>query len=72
MAISIDWRNTLVVPVPVDAASFRQVNVAGAEGLLIERAAGSRQLLWSANGQMYVLAAPLGAAEMLEMAQSLQ
>jgi hypothetical protein len=60
--------------VPVDAASFRQVNVAGAEGLLIEieRAPGSRQLLWSTNGQMYVLAAPLGAAEMLEMAQSLQ
>ena len=72
MAYAIDWRNTLVVPVPVDAASFRQVNVAGTEGLLIERATGSRQLLWSTNGQMYVLAAPLGAAEMLEMAQSLQ
>ncbi len=72
MANSIDWRNTLVVPVPVDAASFRQVNVAGADGLLIERARGSRVLLWSTGGQMYALAAPLAAAEILEMAQSLQ
>jgi hypothetical protein len=72
MAYAIDWRNTLVVPVPVDAASFRQVNVAGADGLLIERARGGCVLLWSANGQMYALSAPLGAAALLEIAQSLQ
>jgi hypothetical protein len=72
MAYAIDWRNTLVVPVPVDAASFRQVSVAGADGLLIERARGGCLLLWSTNGQMYALAAPLGAAAMLEIAQSLQ
>jgi len=29
-------------------------------------------LLWSTNGQMYALEAPLGAAAMLEIAQSLQ
>jgi hypothetical protein len=72
MAYSIDWRNTLVVPVPVDAASFRQVNVAGTDGLLIERSRGGCLLLWSTNGQMYALSAPLGAAAMLEIAQSLQ
>ncbi len=72
MAYSIDWRNTLIVPVPTDAASFRQINVAGAEGLLVERLRGGRVLFWSAGGQMYVLTSPMGAAEMLEMAQSLQ
>jgi len=72
MAYAIDWRNTLLVPVPVDAASFRQVNVAGADGLLIERARSGCLLLWSTNGQMYALEAPLGAAAMLEIAQSLQ
>jgi hypothetical protein len=72
MAYSIDWRNTLVVPVPADAASFRQINVAGADGLLVERVRGGRVLFWSTGGQMYVLASPLGAAELLEMAQSLQ
>jgi hypothetical protein len=72
MAYSIDWRNTLIVPVPADAASFRQINVAGADGLLVERVRGGRVLFWSTGGQMYVLASPLGAAEVLEMAQSLQ
>ena len=72
MANSVDWRNTLIVPVPVDAASFRQINVAGADGLLIERERGGRMLLWSTGGQMYALATFLGAEEMLEIAQSLQ
>lgn len=72
MAYAIDWRNTLVVPVPGDAASFRRVDVAGADGLLIERASGGCLLLWSTNGQMYALSAPLGAAAVLEIAQSLQ
>ena len=72
MANSIDWRNTLLVPVPSDAASFRQVNVAGADGLLIERARGGRLLLWAVGGQMYALAGGGGAEELLEIAQSLQ
>jgi hypothetical protein len=72
MAYSVDWRSTLVVPVPADAASFRELNVAGANGLLIERARGGFVLLWSAGGQMYSLAGLLSAAEMLEVAQSLQ
>jgi hypothetical protein len=71
-AYSVDWRNTLIVPVPADAASFRQINVAGADGLLVERLRGGRTMFWSAGGQMYVLTGPIGDAELLEMAQSLQ
>jgi hypothetical protein len=72
MAYSVDWRSTLIVPVPADAASFRQANVAGADGLLIERARGGSVLLWSTGGRTYALSAPLGADGLLEMAQSLQ
>jgi hypothetical protein len=72
MANSIDWRSTLLVPVPADAASFRQVNVAGADGLMVERARGGRTLLWTAGGQMYILVAGMGDEQMLEIAQSLQ
>jgi hypothetical protein len=72
MANSIEWRNTLLVPVPADAASFRRVNVAGADGLMIERARGGRLLLWAAGGQMYALSAGMGEEQMLEIAQSLQ
>jgi hypothetical protein len=72
MAYSVDWRNTLIVPVPADAASFRQIDIAGADGLLVERLRGGRMMFWSAGGQMYVLVGYQGAAELLEMAQSLQ
>ncbi|HET8698397.1 MAG TPA: hypothetical protein VFO94_12970, partial [Gammaproteobacteria bacterium] len=36
LAQTIDWRTTLLVPVPVNAASFRQVNIQGESALLIE------------------------------------
>ena len=35
MAQSIDWHSTFLVPVPADAASFREVDVHGTNGLLI-------------------------------------
>ncbi len=35
-AHSVDWRSTLVVPIPVEAATFRQIDVRGNQGLLIE------------------------------------
>lgn len=35
MAQSIDWHSTFLVPVPADAASFREVEVNGVTGLLI-------------------------------------
>src|SRR5262245_30379625 len=35
VAASVDWRSTLIVPVPTTAASFSQVDVNGHRGLLI-------------------------------------
>jgi hypothetical protein len=35
-ALNVDWRTTLLVPVPLNAAHFRQVDVQGNAGLLIE------------------------------------
>ena len=40
-AYSIDWHGTLLVPVPADVASFREVEVETSQGLLIE-ASGER------------------------------
>ena len=42
MSVTIDWRSTLIVPVPSKAAAYRPINVAGNEGLLIEGARGQR------------------------------
>lgn len=80
-AQSIDWRSTLIVPVPASDASFRQVNIGGQEGLLIEPVTtpdGGRRdddpllLLWAAGDRVFALAAPLSAPALLEMAHTLQ
>ena len=80
-AHNIDWRTTLLVPVPAEVAAFRQVLVQGNNGLLIESRSrdgageGTRpvaQLMWSAAGSMYVLMGNVRSEELFVMAQSLQ
>jgi hypothetical protein len=81
---SIDWRATLLVPVPVQGGSFREVEVSGQPGLLVTvqppphaapagSAGRARSLvLWSAEGQVFALQGPASrdGVEILEMAQS--
>jgi hypothetical protein len=80
-AQSIDWRSTLVVPIPANVASFRQVTVQGGSGLLLEGAragdggphgkAGA-VVLWSDGSRVFALSGGLGPEQLLEMAQTLQ
>ncbi len=77
MSVTIDWRTTLVVPVPSKAMSYRPINVAGNEGLLIQGvAAGERYpggvLMWSAGGETFAVAGAVSGPELLEIAQTLQ
>ena len=77
MSTTIDWRTTLIVPVPSKAVAYRPLNVAGNEGLLIEGlAAGERfpggVLMWSAGGETFAVAGAVGGQELLEIAQTLQ
>ena len=68
-AYSIDWHGTLLVPVPADVASFREVDVGTARGLLIEandqaslgtsgprRGEKGAMVLWSDGGKVFSLA----------------
>ncbi len=80
-AQSFDWRTTLILPVPSDVASFRQIDVQGNPGLLIERAdrVGAVRLppiesrvLWASGGSVYTLMGNVRSAELFEMAQSMQ
>jgi hypothetical protein len=80
MSVTIDWRSTLVVPVPSQAASYRPINVAGNEGLLIEGRGNAegvppRILMWAAGGRTFAVGGavngPMGV-ELLEIAQTLQ
>ncbi len=78
-AQSFDWRTTLLVPIPANTASFRQVSVQGASGLLLELAGTgdghhrpASLLLWSDGSRVFQLRGSVGSAALLEMAQTLQ
>jgi hypothetical protein len=79
LAQSIDWRTTLLVPVPANAVGFSQVTVQGNSGLLIGLVApgGHRHrqgdiLLWSSNGRVFALRGTIPSTELVEMAQTVQ
>jgi len=83
---AIDWRTTLLVPVMVQGGTFREVDVAGAQGLLVSyespvrptsegTARRPRQqslLLWSTADQAFAITGPGGGMDLLEMAQSIR
>ena len=77
MSVTIDWRSTLIVPVPSKAVAYRPINVSGNEGLLIEGLAQNEKypggvLMWSANDRTYAIAGAASGEELLEIAQNLQ
>jgi len=80
LASSIDWRSTLLVPVPTTASSFRQVTVQGNPGLLVtttgenggkKRRAGT-VLLWTEGDRVFALAGTLGDRDLMQVAESVR
>jgi hypothetical protein len=85
-ARAIDWRSTLLVPVPIRGQQYREVEVRGQKGLLVSlrpepkttpdgttRRGGWRSvLLWSEGDLCFGLQGPGDGAEVLEMAQSIR
>lgn len=72
---TVDWASTLVVPIPRNGATYRQIEVDGVTGYLIQRPsddAPQYALVWVKNGILYTIGG-LGAdsASALEMANSL-
>lgn len=75
-ANTIDWRTTLLVPVPAAVANFHEVDIGAGKGLLIETATTARprasQLLWSAGGSVFALIGDVQPEDLFEMARSTQ
>ena len=84
VAANIDWRNTLVVPVPMNAASFRQIEVNGHPGLFVRmnaqtepgeggrRHRGGAMVMWSDRGRVFAVQGDMSPEDVLEVAQSLR
>jgi hypothetical protein len=81
IATTTDWRTTLLVPVPLNASTFRQVTVRGQQGLMIttagkdasgeERRAGTI-VLWSEGDKIFATTGNLNNKDLLQMAESVQ
>ncbi len=82
VAQSIDWRTTMVVPVPINASTFRQVTVHGQPGLLVTtagRGAGENEprrdgtvVMWSEGDRIFAITGNLNSSDVMEMAESVQ
>ncbi len=82
IASSVDWRSTLLVPVPANASSFRRVSVQGQPGLLITTslppdAEGRRRrdgtvILWTEGERVFALTGNLGNPDLMQIAESIR
>jgi hypothetical protein len=75
LAQTIDWKSTLVLPIPRRAGTFSQVTVAGTPATLITNNGGRRGpdyvLIWVKNGIIYGLVGHGDASEAVTLANSL-
>jgi hypothetical protein len=74
-AASIDWTQTLVVPIPPTAQTFRRVSVDGEPGLVVTYQPPNESLttlvMWSRGDRVYGLASVQAAGDVLAMADSI-
>jgi hypothetical protein len=82
----IDWRTTLLVPIPAEGSNFREVEVQGRKGLLVSgrhrakpgpdgrtrRGSWNSVLLWADDDNVYAAAGPGHGIEVLQMAESIE
>jgi len=72
----IDWASTLVIPVPTDIVSFREVTVDGVSGLLLQERRSeygpAAVLMWQKGGVVYALSGQASPEDLLSMANSLR
>jgi len=82
IASSMDWKSTLLVPVPSNAASFREVDVHGHKGLLIhierpatkdgEKAQRGTMVMWTEGDRVFAVQGDMYNEDVLEVATSLR
>ena len=74
---NLDWTSTIVLPIPTALSDFREVTVAGEQGVLLGpwrhdgESTGQPTLLWQKDGIVYVLSGPRDYETLLRMAESM-
>jgi hypothetical protein len=72
LAQSIDWTNTMLLPVPENVASFSEVEVDGVSGIALTSINGrDAAIMWQKDGVVFVLSGQ-HISDLLTAAASLQ
>lgn len=82
VASTVDWKTTLLVPVPTSAGSFLQVTVNGQQGLFIRTKSETRPdgtrirsgglVVWGEGGRVHAVRGEIESDELLGFANSLR
>jgi hypothetical protein len=81
LAASVDWRSTLLIPVPSNASSFRKVSVQGNPGLFVttvrEGKAGQRRrsgsvVMWTEGDRVFALEGTMDESDLMQVAESVR
>jgi hypothetical protein len=73
---TIDWTNTVVIPIPSDVSEFVEVTIAGEDGVLLRpRDMGAdstgRTLLWRKGDVVYAVAGKASSQTLIQIAESM-
>ncbi|MGH9386307.1 MAG: hypothetical protein ACRD2N_18685 [Vicinamibacterales bacterium] len=75
-AQAIDWHTTLLVPVPPNVSSFKQVTIGGRPGILLEHQPPNQSpttaVMWSTTERVFALVSIHGLDQVLTMADSVR
>jgi anti-sigma factor RsiW len=73
LAWTVDWRSTLIVPIPAGEAEFEEININGHDGLAVQPRNGHESvLLWSDGERVFAMAGSLEPADLQDMARTVQ
>lgn len=70
----IDWNSTMILPLPPNSSSFKQVNIAGNPGIAVqyEDSSDTTMILWSSGGRVFGLVSIQEMEQALAMANSVR
>jgi hypothetical protein len=73
LANDIQWESTVLLPIPQDVATFREVSVNGSSGLALSSLDGQHNaIMWQQSGVVYLLAGEGNESGLVDIATSIE
>jgi hypothetical protein len=74
IAQSIDWTGTLLLPIPRNLATYREVTIDGAMGVALEPFSADEDpaILWQKDGMIFMMTGPESTDELISQANRLR